>query len=54
MLLALLGHATGGELLDADNLAACDCLIIDQKLPAISGLELIANLRDRHIDAPRS
>ena len=46
------GYAMGEELLDADNLADCDCFVIDQKLPGMSGLELIAKLRDRHIDPP--
>ena len=46
------GHTTGEELLNSDNLADCDCFIVDQKLPGMSGLELIAKLRDRHIDTP--
>jgi FixJ family two-component response regulator len=46
------GHAAGEELLNAENLADCDCFVIDQKLPGMSGLELIAKLRDRHIDTP--
>ena len=45
-------YATGEELLDAASLDGCDCFIIDQKLPGLSGLDLIERLRDRHIDAP--
>jgi two-component system response regulator FixJ len=44
--------ATGAELLTAIDLSLCDCLVIDQKMPAMSGLELIAKLRDRHVSAP--
>ena len=45
-------YATGEELLDAGSFDGCDCFIIDQKLPGLSGLDLIAKLRDRHVDAP--
>jgi two-component system, LuxR family, response regulator FixJ len=45
-------YATGEELLNAGSLDGCDCFIIDQKLPGLSGLDLIARLRDRHVDAP--
>jgi two-component system, LuxR family, response regulator FixJ len=44
--------ATGVELLNAIDLTLCDCLVVDQKMPAMSGLDLIAQLRDRHISAP--
>ena len=46
------GYATGEELLNADNLGTCDCFVIDQKLPGVNGLDLIGQLRDRHIEAP--
>jgi two-component system, LuxR family, response regulator FixJ len=46
------GYATGDELLHAGDLASCNCLVVDQKLPGLSGLDLIAKLRDRHIAAP--
>jgi FixJ family two-component response regulator len=42
----------GVELLRAPDIAACDCFVIDQKMPGMSGLELIDRLRDRHIVAP--
>ena len=45
-------YADGDELLAADNLTSCDCLVIDQKLPGMSGLDLIGLLRKRQIDAP--
>jgi FixJ family two-component response regulator len=45
-------YATGDELLNAGDLASCNCLVVDQKMPGMSGLDLIAKLRDRHIAAP--
>src|SRR5436190_20595126 len=49
---AVHGYATGDELLMAEDLACCSCLIVDQKMPGLNGLDLIAKLRDRHIAAP--
>jgi len=45
-------YSGGAELLRAADLAACDCFVVDQKMPTMSGLELIAKLRDRCIAAP--
>jgi two-component system, LuxR family, response regulator FixJ len=45
-------YATGDELLKAGDFASCDCLVVDQKMPGLSGLDLIAKLRDRKIAAP--
>jgi two-component system, LuxR family, response regulator FixJ len=50
--LTVRSYATGAELLGVGELARCDCLVIDQKMPATSGLDLIAQLRDRHFTAP--
>jgi two-component system, LuxR family, response regulator FixJ len=50
--LAVRSYATGVDLLNAGELARCDCYVIDQKMPAMSGLDLIAQLRDRHLTAP--
>lgn len=46
------GFATGAELLNAISLSLCDCLVIDQNMPGMSGLDLIAELRDRHNSTP--
>jgi len=45
-------YRSPAEVLRAADLDACNCFVIDQRLPAMSGLELIARLRDRHVVAP--
>jgi two-component system, LuxR family, response regulator FixJ len=45
-------YAGGSALLDAADLAACDCFIIDQKMSGMTGLELAEELRKRQITAP--
>jgi two-component system, LuxR family, response regulator FixJ len=50
--LTVRGYVSGADLLDAGDLARCDCYVIDQKMSALSGLDLIAQLRDRHFAAP--
>ena len=45
-------YATGTELLGAGELTPCSCLVVDQKMPGISGLDLIALLRERHWSPP--
>jgi two-component system, LuxR family, response regulator FixJ len=50
--LTVRSYANGAELLSASDLDRCDCFVIDQKMPGMSGLDLISTLRDRHISAP--
>ncbi len=50
--LTVRSYATGAELLSAGDLDLCDCFVIDHKMPGMSGLDLIATLRDRQISAP--
>jgi two-component system, LuxR family, response regulator FixJ len=50
--LTVRGYVSGANLLDAGDLAHCDCYVVDQKMSAMSGLDLIAQLRDRHFTAP--
>lgn len=45
-------YAGGAALLDAADLAACECFIIDQKMSGMTGLELAVELRKRQITAP--
>ena len=50
--LTVRGYVSGADLLGAGDLARCDCYLVDQKTSAMSGLDLIAQLRDRHFAAP--
>jgi two-component system response regulator FixJ len=50
--LTVRSYASGAELLAAGESSRCDCLVIDEKTPASSGLHLIAQLRDRDFSAP--
>ena len=50
--LTVRGYVSGADLLDAGDLARCDCCVVDQKISAMSGIDLIAQLRDRHFTAP--
>jgi len=45
-------YGNGAELMHAGDLVGCDCFVVDQRLPATSGLELIAKLRDQNISVP--
>jgi two-component system response regulator FixJ len=45
-------YGSGAELLRAGGLDDCKCFVIDQRMPAMNGLELIATLRGRHVLAP--
>ena len=45
-------YTSGGELLRAKDLGSSDCFVIDEKMPGMTGLELIGILRDRHIFTP--
>jgi FixJ family two-component response regulator len=44
--------STAEELLRDTGLEACDCFVIDQRMPVMSGMELIAALRKRRIMTP--
>ena len=45
-------YESGTELLSERTLPACNCLVVDENMPGIAGLDLIAKLRDRDIAAP--
>jgi two-component system, LuxR family, response regulator FixJ len=50
--LTVRSYSSGAELLAAGELTRCDCLVVDEKNPASSGLHLIAQLRERDFSAP--
>ena len=45
-------YANGDDLLGDANLVAFACFIIDQRLPGMSGFELVAAMRRQRIDGP--
>src|SRR5215813_4188317 len=49
---AVRAYSTGDAVFNDSGLADCACFIIDQKLPGLTGLEVVAALRERKIGAP--
>jgi two-component system, LuxR family, response regulator FixJ len=45
-------YGSGSDLLHADDFETCKCFVIDQRMPAMTGMELIAKLRDQRILTP--
>jgi two-component system response regulator FixJ len=45
-------YESAAELLSERTLPDCSCLVVDENMPGIGGLDLIAELRDRHVAAP--
>jgi len=45
-------YSSPHELLNEDRVPATSCLVTDYHMPAMNGLELVAQLRDRHISIP--
>src|ERR1041385_2290296 len=43
---------TGNDLLKSSDSLVCDCLVVDQNMPGLNGIDLIADLRSRNIWAP--
>jgi FixJ family two-component response regulator len=49
---AVRAYRSGREFLAAGEFRDCSCFIIDQRMPVISGMELIAELRQRKVSTP--
>lgn len=49
---AVRAYGSAAELLRAGNLGDCDCFVIDQRMPAMTGMELIAKLREQMVLTP--
>ena len=45
-------YPSGEALLNESAFLACRCFVIDQRLPGIDGVDLIAKLRDRNVNVP--
>jgi len=45
-------YGSGTELLNADDFAEYSCLVVDQRMPEMSGMELITRLRERQVLTP--
>jgi two-component system, LuxR family, response regulator FixJ len=49
---AVRAYRSGAELLAAGDFHDCKCFIIDQRMPGMSGMEVIAELRQRKVSTP--
>ena len=45
-------YESAADLLRAGDFSRFDCLVIDQNMPRINGLDLVTTLRDQHFSAP--
>ena len=49
---AVRAYRNGAEFLATDSLADCKCFVIDQRMPGMSGMQVISELRGRNISTP--
>jgi two-component system, LuxR family, response regulator FixJ len=45
-------YHSGAELLHADDLKDCNCFVIDQRMPGMTGMELVDTLRGQQVSTP--
>ena len=48
----VLAYSGANEVLNEPKISDAACLIIDYQLPEMNGLEMLRQLRDRHVSAP--
>jgi FixJ family two-component response regulator len=48
----VLSYSSGADLLSREELGDCSCYVIDQRMPGMTGIDLIAKLRERQIATP--
>ncbi len=45
-------YRNAADFLQSGEIDGCDCLVIDQRMPGMTGMDLIAQLRDRKVVTP--
>lgn len=45
-------YGSAAALLDGGETGSCDCLVVDQRMPGMSGIDLIAKLRGQKVLTP--
>jgi FixJ family two-component response regulator len=45
-------YRSATQLLDSGDIRDCDCFVVDQRMPGLTGMELIATLRQRNVLTP--
>lgn len=45
-------YRSGTQLLDSGDISDCDCFVIDQRMPGLTGMDLIAKLRQHNVLTP--
>jgi two-component system, LuxR family, response regulator FixJ len=49
---AVRAYGSAADLLEAEDFGGCDCFVVDQRMPGMTGMELIAKLRDQKVRTP--
>lgn len=49
---AVRAYHSAKELLDSGDFGDCRCFVVDQRMPSMSGMELIARLRQSNVTTP--